>query len=541
MGPAKYLEDTEEQELVQFLLRGSNIGYAKTWKQVIALIQRINESRRIYRTVSDGWWTSFTKRHPNLTLRIAAPLSHARATSTDPEIFENYFDLLQKTLDNYSLRNQPCLIFNMDKTGVPLNPKPPKGIYSCKNRNPVALSSGDKSQITVVGCVNAGGFCMPPMVIWDRKTLAPALTEGEVPGTIYGLSERGWMDSGLFDIWFHNHFLRYVPVARPILLLLDGHSSHYCPETILKAAKEDIILFALPSHTSHLSQPLDKGCFGPLKCMWREVCYQYLVDNPSKVITRYTFSKLFSEAWMKSITIGNIMAGFATTGIYPLNRDAILSRCTTAIPSSSLESNLTFIPMYSPMPARRHHQSPKISFTDEELFTFNKWFEEGYDLICDDRYNQWLRIEHPEEASILLNVPFTPDSSPYVQSESHPTKSLDQVCMPSGEPKTLEKFFTYPEPPTKKILTPKPCGRVLTSVENMKILHEIQRKQRAKEEREEKKKAKAEAAKELHKLREEKRITKQKEKEQKEKGRRIKSIAGKVYSEVVNYLDRPRG
>ena len=60
-GPAKYLEDTEEQDLVQFLLRCSTIGYAKTRKQVIALIQRINESRGIYRTVSDGWWTSFTK------------------------------------------------------------------------------------------------------------------------------------------------------------------------------------------------------------------------------------------------------------------------------------------------------------------------------------------------------------------------------------------------------------------------------------------------------------------------------------------------
>ena len=135
-----------------------------------------------------------------------------------------------------------------------------------------------------------------------------------------------------------------------------------------------------------------------------------------------------------------------------------------------------------------------------------KRFEEGYDLICDDRYNQWLRIEHPEEASILLNVPFTPDSSPYVQSESHPIKSLDQVCMASGESKTLETFFTYPEPPTKKILKPKLCGRVLTSVENMKILHErerkrqdeIQRKQRAKEEREEKAKAKAKRGKENH-------------------------------------------
>ena len=33
-----------------------------------------------------------------------------------------------------------------------------------------------KTQITVVGCVSARGYCLPPMVIWDRKRLRPELT-----------------------------------------------------------------------------------------------------------------------------------------------------------------------------------------------------------------------------------------------------------------------------------------------------------------------------------------------------------------------------
>ncbi len=74
------------------------------------------------------------------------------------------------------------------------------------------------------------------MVIWDRKTLAPELTTGELPGTIYGLSGNGWMDQELFKVWFSSHFLQYAPSARLILLLLDGHSSHYCPDTIRLAA-----------------------------------------------------------------------------------------------------------------------------------------------------------------------------------------------------------------------------------------------------------------------------------------------------------------
>ena len=185
-------------------------------------------------------------------------------------MFEQYFDLLEKTYDEYNLHGQPGLIFNMDETGMTLNPTAPKGKFSCKNQNPVAISSGDKMQITVVGCVNAIGFCMPLMVIFDRKTLGVGLTEHEIPGTFYGLSDRGWIDSELFNAWFHNHFLRYAPLARPLLLLLDGHSSHYCPDTICMAAKEDVILFTLPPHTTHSSQPLDKGCFDPLKCAWRE-------------------------------------------------------------------------------------------------------------------------------------------------------------------------------------------------------------------------------------------------------------------------------
>ena len=69
------------------------------------------------------------------------------------------------------------------------------------SKNPVA-SSGDKSQITCVGCVSAAGQYLPPMIIWDRKTLKPELTTGEFPQTIYGLSPKGWMDMELFEQWF---------------------------------------------------------------------------------------------------------------------------------------------------------------------------------------------------------------------------------------------------------------------------------------------------------------------------------------------------
>ena len=79
----------------------------------------------------------------------------------------------------------------MDETGMPFEYKPPKGIFAHGEKHPVMFSSGNKGQITVVGCVSAAGFTMPPMVILDGKHLPPSFAEGEVPGTIYGLSANG--------------------------------------------------------------------------------------------------------------------------------------------------------------------------------------------------------------------------------------------------------------------------------------------------------------------------------------------------------------
>ena len=67
---------------------------------------------------------------------------------------------------------------------------------------------------------------------------------------------------------------------------MDGHCTHYCPSTIRAAAKHQIILFTLPPNTTHISQPLDKGVFGPLKVNWEQVYHQYLLENPGKVVSR---------------------------------------------------------------------------------------------------------------------------------------------------------------------------------------------------------------------------------------------------------------
>ena len=88
------------------------------------------------------------------------------------------------------------------------------------------------------------------MVIFDRMVLKPELTYAEV---LYGMTSNGWSNSEMFEIWFCNHFLWYIPSIRPVLLLMDGHSSHYNPMTIKMAAEEGVVMYCLPPHTTHFA------------------------------------------------------------------------------------------------------------------------------------------------------------------------------------------------------------------------------------------------------------------------------------------------
>ena len=140
-----------------------------------------------------------------------------------------------------------------------------------------------------------------------------------------------------------------------ILQLLDHsyscwmvNSSHFNPATVRRAAEEKVILFCLPPNTTHKTQPLDKGCFGPLKTHWREECHKCLAANRGKVITRFQFSELFNRAWKNGMTMKNVVGGFKTTGVYPFNPDELIPSPHSSPPSLCKRTGLKYIPFCSP-------------------------------------------------------------------------------------------------------------------------------------------------------------------------------------------------
>ena len=146
---------------------------------------------------------------------------------------------------------------------MPLDARPPNVVAKRGQKKVRYRQSGKKEQISVIGCANAVGQSIPPMVIFEGKYLNLQWTVGEVPGTYYGMSDKGWTDQELFKHWLKDHFLQYAVPNWPLLVLLDGHSSHYEPASIELARTEGVIIFCLPPHTTQDSQPLDCTVLDP--------------------------------------------------------------------------------------------------------------------------------------------------------------------------------------------------------------------------------------------------------------------------------------
>jgi len=123
------------------------------------------------------------------------------------------------------------------------------------------------------------------------------------------------------------------------MLVIDGHESHVSAAFEAYCKEKNIITVSMPPHSSHLLQPLDVGCFGPLKRAYgREIegFMKLLVNH----ITKAEFLIAFQAAFSRVFTPENVQAGFRGAGLVPLNPDRVMStldvKLSTPSPTGSL-------------------------------------------------------------------------------------------------------------------------------------------------------------------------------------------------------------
>ena len=81
----------------------------------------------------------------------------------------------------------------------------------------------------------------------------------------------------------------------------------------------------MPAHSSHLLQPLDVGCFAPLKKAYsRQI--ENLVRSRITHISKEAFIPAFVEAFKATMTKANIQGGFKGAGLVLYDLEVVISQ-----------------------------------------------------------------------------------------------------------------------------------------------------------------------------------------------------------------------
>ena len=327
-GPNPMFTLEQEARLVDHVTMLAKVGYGYTRGELCSLATEYAidlELRSRDNPLSLQWYRSFIQRWPNLAVKKPRTLSLARAKATSEDAVNSYFLELDKILTKYSLKDKPQYIYNIDEKGISDNHNPPK-IVTDKYLTPMAVTSGMSSTVTVLGAGNALGTCIPPFFVFPGKRMRSELLEGATAGASGTVSESGWSNGEIFRHYLQEHFLNYVQgrnETQPILLLYDGHRSHVSLTIIEWANSQNIILFVLPPHTSHVLQPLDVGCFGPFQKIYDNLRHKFMRSNISSGIPKHVVCELACKAYSLSVTPNNLTSSFRKCGIHPFNPLAV--------------------------------------------------------------------------------------------------------------------------------------------------------------------------------------------------------------------------
>jgi len=112
--------------------------------------------------------------------------------------------MLKTVFDDGDFWNHPEAIYNMDESGMP---RPPKVVARKGQKKVCYQTSGQKQQITGIGCGSATGQCLLPFIIFFcQNVLNHMQCRNEVTGTSYAYSEKGWINHELFFYFLEKHF-----------------------------------------------------------------------------------------------------------------------------------------------------------------------------------------------------------------------------------------------------------------------------------------------------------------------------------------------
>ena len=270
------------------------------------------------------WAAGFLKRHDDvLKKRTAVPII-PRKGCMDADDLKLFFNRLKPQLTDPDLK--PEWILNFDETNLVNNPGSTVAIVRRSEKKAFRLVKNSKEGYSVMFAGTASGRMLPPYIVFQSSaktpTVQPKWTEPLPPPLCYyDASSSGWFKKAQFERWFKAVVLPWAaedPSAKK-LIIGDNLTSHFCDPVMDLCLEKGISFKALPANSTHLLQPLDVACFGPIKRQWRQVLNDWRGrTRGGGSLTKVEFVKRVAEL-LPHINCSNLTSGFKASGIWPFN------------------------------------------------------------------------------------------------------------------------------------------------------------------------------------------------------------------------------
>jgi hypothetical protein len=208
------------------------------------------------------------------------------------------------------------------------------------------LQPGNREWVTAIEAICADGYLLPPCVIFKGKVAIEDWFKNLPKDWRFEVSNNGWTTDEIGLRWLQKLFIPSTNSrvrGRFRLLILDGHGSHLTPQFDRICAENNIIPLCMPSHASHLLQPLDVGCFAVVKRAYGRFVSD-LARRGYNHIDKSDFLENYQHARLEAFQSANIIQNsFAASGLVPVDAERVLNKLNislrTPTPPSSRPSS----------------------------------------------------------------------------------------------------------------------------------------------------------------------------------------------------------
>ncbi|KAK6222045.1 transposase [Colletotrichum tabaci] len=290
------------------------------------------------RRVGTNWASNFVRRRPELQTRFNRRIDYQRVLCEDPDAYRAWFSLVRNTIAKYGIDDTD--IYNFDETGFAMGKMSSEMVVTASERRgkPRGAQQGNQEWVTVIQGIGSCGYSIPPYIIFAGKVHLDSWTCNSPlpPDWVITLTENGWTtnEKGLEWVQHFDFHTRSRTKGAYRLLILDGHESHHSVDFELYCKEQNIITLCMPPHSSHKLQPLDVGCFSPLKRAYSQEI-EVLMRVHITHIAKEDFLPAFYKAYDKAMTTSNIQAGFRATGLVPYDPEHVISQLDVKLHVSS--------------------------------------------------------------------------------------------------------------------------------------------------------------------------------------------------------------